>query len=213
MPDDYIFFWGFTKNEKSYQDLVKKAPKNTRIHILSFEELIPNTQIENLEKNVLNFLNTHNLNKVTLMGTSLGGALAIIFANLHPDAVQKLILVDCEGIYSHTNVVKAGIDFILAHNSGPENKFNRNLQATLRSFSKPIFHFKAAWLAHHIDIQEQAKSIQVPTIIIWAENDHITPLWQGQKLHQLIPNSKLITLQNLDHDWILYYPDKFWENV
>lgn len=175
MPDDFLLFWGFTKSEKSYKDLVKTAPKNIKIHILSFEELIPNAQIENLEKNVLNFLNKHNLNKVTLMGTSLGGALAIIFASLHPDRVQKLILVDCEGVYSHTNIIKAGIDYLIAHNSGPENKFKRNFQATLRSLSRPIFHLKAAWLAHHLDIQEQAKLIQLPTIIIWAENDHITP--------------------------------------
>lgn len=211
MSKNLTLFWGFTKKETSYNQLLELAPKNLNCHTLSFEELIPKATLKTLETNVLDYLSNNNIQKTCLLGTSLGGALAIIFTNLHPERVEKLILVDCEGVYDRKHIAHAAWNFFLSHNSGQEKKFSRNFKATLRTLSKPLLHLKLGWLAHHIDVRDYAQNIGVPTTIIWAELDHITPLWQGQRLHQLIKHSKLVILKKLDHDWILYYPQKFWQ--
>lgn len=36
--------------------------------------------------------------------------------------------------------------------------------------------------------------------------------WQGQELHKLINDSKLIVIDG-NHDWILNHPDLFWKNI
>jgi pimeloyl-ACP methyl ester carboxylesterase len=43
------------------------------------------------------------------------------------------------------------------------------------------------------------KTIAVPTLIIWGENDQAIPLEHGQKLHQDIRNSKLVVIPNCGH--------------
>jgi len=74
-------------------------------------------------------------------------------------------------------------------------------------------HLRLAQFAHNIDIQRQAQELKTPTVIIWGEKDRIVPLWQGQKLHELIPNSKFLILKDMDHDWVIYNPEKFWQNI
>ena len=39
----------------------------------------------------------------------------------------------------------------------------------------------------------------MPTLIIWGDKDSVTPLWQGEKLKQVIPNSSLSVLRGLGH--------------
>jgi pimeloyl-ACP methyl ester carboxylesterase len=41
--------------------------------------------------------------------------------------------------------------------------------------------------------------LSMPTMIIWGDNDTITPLWQGQKLMQAIPKSAMRVLNGLGH--------------
>jgi pimeloyl-ACP methyl ester carboxylesterase len=41
--------------------------------------------------------------------------------------------------------------------------------------------------------------LSMPTLLIWGDKDRITPLWQGEKLKQVIPNSSLEVLKGLGH--------------
>ena len=39
----------------------------------------------------------------------------------------------------------------------------------------------------------------LPTLLVWGERDTITPLWQGQRLAQWLPSSKLVVLPGIGH--------------
>jgi len=41
--------------------------------------------------------------------------------------------------------------------------------------------------------------LAMPTLLIWGDKDTITPLWQGEKLKQTIPQSSLRVLKDLGH--------------
>lgn len=45
------------------------------------------------------------------------------------------------------------------------------------------------------DIEEVFSNIKIPTLIIWGEDDKVTPLKMGKQLHTLIQNSKLEVIQ------------------
>lgn len=74
-------------------------------------------------------------------------------------------------------------------------------------------HARLGHYAFRIDLQNQGHKIQTTTIILWGDKDVLTPLWQGQKLHQAIPNSSLVILPNEPHDWLVYSPQLFWQNI
>jgi pimeloyl-ACP methyl ester carboxylesterase len=41
--------------------------------------------------------------------------------------------------------------------------------------------------------------LTMPTLLIWGDKDTITPLWQGETLKKVIPNSSLSVLRGLGH--------------
>jgi len=49
------------------------------------------------------------------------------------------------------------------------------------------------------DLAPFAARIQAPTVLIWGDQDLDTPLWQGRKLEQLIPDAGLIVFQGAGH--------------
>jgi pimeloyl-ACP methyl ester carboxylesterase len=43
------------------------------------------------------------------------------------------------------------------------------------------------------------KKLSIPVVLIWGSNDDITPLWQGEALVKLIPDSQLEVIDNVGH--------------
>lgn len=210
---DLVLFWGWSNADTTYKHFVDTAPKGWNIYQVSYAELMPGGKTGLFRDNAMKFLNSHGLDKAYIAGHSLGGALGLEFAYHHPEKVQRLYLVDSEGIYGYQTIFQI---FKNVLSSGP-NPMNREIEGTWRRLKRmirnPLTHIRLGYYAHHIDLQHEARGLKVPTTILWGEQDRLTPLWQGQKLHQLIPNSKLIVLAEQGHDWILYSPEEFWNNV
>ena len=49
---------------------------------------------KNLQEDLFEFFNSHNISKAILVGHSMGGKTAMLFAILHPELIEKLIIVD-----------------------------------------------------------------------------------------------------------------------
>jgi pimeloyl-ACP methyl ester carboxylesterase len=59
------------------------------------------------------------------------------------------------------------------------------------------------------DISHLLPKIQAPCLLLWSEKDLTTPLNNAQEMAAIIPNSKLITVEEGLHEWGLWYPEKF----
>jgi pimeloyl-ACP methyl ester carboxylesterase len=46
---------------------------------------------------------------------------------------------------------------------------------------------------------ETYKKLTMPALLVWGDRDTITPLWQGQRLAQWLPSSKLAVLPGIGH--------------
>lgn len=63
------------------------------------------------------------------------------------------------------------------------------------------------------NLQTYLDKINVPTLIVWGENDTITPLGIGIKIQKLIANSKLIIIPNETHKLPYNNPQIFSQKV
>lgn len=57
------------------------------------------------------------------------------------------------------------------------------------------------------------RRITMPVLIVWGRDDTVTPLYQGQYLHTLIPGSKLVEINDVNHIPHLEDPKKFVETI
>ncbi|MEL7027370.1 MAG: alpha/beta hydrolase [Pseudomonadota bacterium] len=75
----------------------------------------------------------------------------------------------------------------------------------------------SAWVPSLLATPENARStrpenwadLQVPTAFVWGDKDTVTPLDQGQALAAMVPNSKLIVLNDVGHIPQIEAPEAF----
>lgn len=206
---------GWTRSEQSYRGLINSCPKEYQLTVVLHEQVCPKGHIEDFLTNFPKFLKERKLNKIILVGHSLGGALAMEFVLKYPQMVEKLILIDSAGVYGAENIFEISRNMLqnLFATGRGKSKIWLAFKNSASLVSKLPMHLKLGRYAFKIDLQERGHKIKIPTTILWGEKDHLTPLWQGERLHELIKDSKLIVLKDMDHDWILHSPELFWKNV
>ncbi len=208
-PKVVVLIGGFGRLASDYAKLAQAVPAGFQLKILAVSE-ITSGSIDQARESILQFLDQANFKKVILAGHSLGGVIALDFSSHFPNRVEKLILANSEGIPGHESLSELIQNFFKTGRVRLESDLRQDLGMTLEIFKNPLKSLQLAKKAYSTDLQQQAKKIKVETILIWGDQDYLTPLWQGEALNWLIPKSTLITLPGFDHDWLIHSPEKFW---
>jgi len=59
------------------------------------------------------------------------------------------------------------------------------------------------------NLGDELKQIKLPTLLIWGNNDSITPPFVGREFNKLIPNSELHFIDHCGHAPMMEVPDEF----
>jgi pimeloyl-ACP methyl ester carboxylesterase len=151
------------------------------------------------------FLQCMDLEKVSLLGHSFGGRIAIKFTAQHPGRVERLVLVDSAGIKPKRKAAyyyRVGLAKILkfARKIFPalqNSKLNPNLGSA--DYQKAGALRGTMVKVVNEDLRPFLPLIQQPTLLIWGKNDQETPLADAFVMKELIPNSSLEIIQNAGH--------------
>ena len=103
-----IILHGFFASARNWRIIAEKLSAHYHIYLLdqrnhgaSFHDAEMNYEV--MAEDVLHFIWQHNLNKVHLLGHSMGGKVAMWFALNHGDYIDKLIIADIAPVsYSHS---------------------------------------------------------------------------------------------------------------
>jgi len=164
------------------------------------------------------------MQKAILIGNSAGGTLSMQFALSHPERVQALILVDPAvyengspawvSIFGKTpemqhlgplfvrSIGKSGLELIKTAWHDPTSI----TQETLDGYTKPLKADnwdRALWdftmASHDTGLTSDLKDFTMPVLVITGDDDRIVPTANSIKLAGVIPNSKLVIIQNAGH--------------
>lgn len=148
----------------------------------------------------------------TLVGHSFGGRVSIYIASTKPDMVEKLILTDSAGVENRNTLKLILINilsnvFHIADSLPIINRFSRNLRKLLWRFTASPDYSKANQKKREIlkkvvalNLESFLPKIDAKTLIIWGENDNVTPIRDAKILNRGIKNSKLILIKNAGHN-------------
>jgi pimeloyl-ACP methyl ester carboxylesterase len=169
------------------------------------------------------YLRSNNLGPVVLCGNSLGGHVALRLALACPDLVDCLILSGASGLYEHTAdslPVRPGYDFVLEHMT---KVFYNPKFVTHESISEVVEILKrkkhilnlihTARSAKRDNLYHQLPLISAPTLLLWGENDKITPMDVARTFHERIKNSEIYSLNECGHAPMIEHPEWFAERV
>ena len=168
----------------------------------------------------ISYLDHYQLDKIYLFGHSFGGRLGLILGSDYAHRIQKMTLSDSAGIKTEAPLhqrlrlntyksIRDGLYTIGAKSLADNlrNSYNKRYGST--DFQQVSGVMRQTFVnVVNQDLLENAKRVTVPTILIWGDKDEDTPLWQGKKLEEAIPDAALIIHEGAGHYAYLDFPDK-----
>ena len=177
------------------------------------------------------FVEALGLGSVHVMGLSFGGALALAFQNRHPALVRTLVLVSAYAGWRGSLPADAA-EARLAQAMQLADRSAREFVDTLlpTMFALPVAQedfeaFRAAMEAFHPagframasasaeDLREALPGVDVPTLLVYGDNDRRAPLAVGEYLRDKIMASRLVVLEGAGHVCNVELPRQFNEAV
>jgi pimeloyl-ACP methyl ester carboxylesterase len=160
------------------------------------------------------------LPRVGLIGHSFGGRISIVLGADHASKTAKIVLVDSAGVPTppptRTRIRLKGYQAVRSalEQIGARQSANRLRAWYGRRYGSADYQSAGEMRDIFVRVVNQdllplAARIAVPTLLIWGERDEDTPLWQAQRLEQIIPDAGLVTLAGAGHYSYLEQPGTF----
>jgi pimeloyl-ACP methyl ester carboxylesterase len=173
-----------------------------------------------LQKFVHKFIEFKDLRNIHLLGNSLGGHVALVYVLKHPDRVRSLILTGSSGLFEHgmgDSYPKRGdYDYIKNKTEqtfyDPKTATKELVDEVFGIVNERIKVIKILALAKSAirnNLSEELKEIDKPTLLIWGNNDIVTPPYVGREFQRLIRGSELHFFDKCGHAPMMELPDEF----
>lgn len=145
--------------------------------------------------------------KISLLGHSNGGRIAMAFAHKYPEEVGQLFLLDSAGIY-HNDLgtkIKRGVfktiasigKRVVSSDKARNGLYSLTGESDYKNAS-PVMRETMKNLIS-VDLLPKLQDIKTPTVIIWGKDDAVTPYADALVLRQGLPNSKLFDIIGARH--------------
>ena len=154
----------------------------------------------------------------TIVGHSLGGAVALQIARAHPDLVQSLVLVDSAGlgyeISAELTALMQGepghetarklLDLFfeekkLVADRGIEEMAQFQLAEGAWAAQQAIAQEAFSGSAQKIDLSDDLSALDKPVLIVWGAADRVIPLSHAVDAARKLPDATLIVLDGAGH--------------
>ncbi len=173
---------------------------------------------------VLDFMDATNLPAAIIIGHSMGSAIALQLALDAPDRVLALVIL---GGGSRLRVAPSILEnaaneatFHLTIKTITEWSFGSDASPRLKELAaqrmgetRPTVLHGDFTACNEFDASERLTEIKKPTLILCGKEDKMTPPKYSKSLHEQIPNSELIIIEDAGHMVMLEKPRKVAEAI
>ena len=181
---------------------------------------ILHTSVGGLAKYVHKFIEAREYERVHLMGNSLGGHVALIHTLKHPERIKSLILTGSSGLFENGmgdsypkrgdyEYIKKKTELTFYDPNTATKELVDEVYSITNNRLKAIKIIALAKSAIRNNLGEELNQIKQPTLLVWGNNDTITPPFVAQEFHKLIPNSELHFVDKCGHAPMMEVPDEF----
>lgn len=163
------------------------------------------TTIEDYARFIAAFTKKLSLRTYSLVGHSMGGQIAIYAVAHNILTPEKLILIASAGardIHRTSKVLMKTISKVVGRFI--PKKFKQSFYKRIGSdYNVDLSdqHKKIIAEVLTTDVQEDAKKLQIPTLLVYGSLDQQTKVWIGERFEKLIPHAKLEVIDGGDH-WV-----------
>jgi pimeloyl-ACP methyl ester carboxylesterase len=175
---------------------------------------------------VSSFLKELGIQKATVIGSSLGGQIAIEYASMNQNNVEKLILVSPAGamkqstpaldayimaaLYPDHDTAKNAFSMMTGNNKDiSQTTVDGFVQRMLMPNAKYAFMSTILGLKNAPEISTKLEILEIPTLVIWGELDPVIPIKYAEYFVQKIRDCRFYQMENCGHTPYVEDPTEF----
>ncbi|AHM61738.1 alpha/beta hydrolase fold protein [Flammeovirgaceae bacterium 311] len=185
-----------------------------------YEMPLRQADLEGLQRHLQAFVKHFGLDRMTLMGNSLGGHIALLYTLANPEKVERLVLTGSSGLFENGmggsypkrgsyEYIKERVEYTFYDPKIATKEYIDEVFDTTKSIPKCMRIVAIAKSAQRHNLAQDLSKIQVPTLLVWGLNDTITPPMVAHEFNRLIPNSTLRFIDKCCHAPMMEHPEKF----
>lgn len=178
------------------------------------------TSVSGLAEYVRGFLRALGVGPAVLVGNSLGGQVALIYAIRYPEIVPALILSGASGIYEVAigtgTPRRQSRDFIRERAAVTffdpihvTDELVDDLYEIVNDRARVIRLIRMARSAQNETVVDELATIDTPTLLVWGKDDLITPPDVADKFLEHLPRAELYFIEACGHAPMIEHPDAF----
>lgn len=213
--DAVLLLHGWGANLKCFAQLIGTLKVKYRVFAIDYPgfgesgNLRESFRVDDYADIVVEFLKKMNVDKVILVGHSYGGRIIIKLNSRDnlPFTIEKNVLIDAAGIKNKQDLMSKvkittfktlkKIANALPISDDKKNEYENILKAKFGSkdyASAPKILQETLVKSVNEDLTDLLKNMR-ETLIIWGDNDTVTPMWMAKKMESIINNSGLVILK------------------
>jgi len=166
------------------------------------------------------FVKYKELPPIHIMGNSLGGHVAILYALAHPDKIATITLSGSSGLFEsamgNTLPPRKNYEFIKKKTESTfydpavsTKELVDEVFSTVNDRNKGLRIIMTAKSAVRHNLGHKLDQIKAPTLLVWGNQDTITPPFVGEQFQELIANSELYFIDLCAHAPMMERPEEF----
>lgn len=174
------------------------------------------------------FLDTIGVGRVHVVGLSWGGILAQELYRLYPERLRSLVLADTyagwKGSLPEADWKERLVNCLRDAMGPPETVVAKFLpgvftdaapQALRDEFSAIVSEFHPLGFrlmsqsSAEVDTRDLLPTIEVPTLVLWGEDDRRSPVHVAEQFHAAIPGAEMAIIRNAGHLSNMEQPEAF----
>jgi 2-hydroxy-6-oxonona-2,4-dienedioate hydrolase len=170
------------------------------------------------------FLEWHRLKDVVLVGTDIGGQIALSYAYEHPDRVRKIVLSGSSGLFENFPPFDRDYekDYYSVHDRVAEAFFKQDLvkpnvvgmiHEAVNTYSKGLHISAIARSSRESEITHFLHKLKTPVLLVWGLQDKITPPRVALHFHDLLRYGNVKFLDECGHLPMIEQPEKYVQAV
>lgn len=212
--------FGALSNFKSLIEYFKHHNKVIVPMLPLFELDILHTTVGGLAKFVHRFIEARDYKNVHLLGNSLGGHVALVYVLKHPARIRSMILTGSSGLFEsgmgdtypkrgNYEYIKKKTELTFYDPAVATKELVDEVFSITNNRLKVLKIISLAKSAIRNNLGEELNQIKQPALLIWGNNDTITPPFVAREFNRLIPNSELYFIDKCGHAPMMEVPDEF----
>lgn len=198
--------------KEGYQVLIPELPL--------YSQSLIKTSVRAFSKFVKEFIAYKELDKVILVGNSLGGHIGLYFTKMYPELTKALVITGSSGLYESGmgesypkrgdyEYIKKKAEDVFYDPKVATKEMVDEVFATVNDRIKLIKTLTIAKSAIRHNMAKDLPNMTTPTCIIWGKNDKVTPPNVAEEFNTLLPNSELFWIDKCGHAAMMEHPDTF----